>query len=128
MYGQRYCIRRNQAHPLRGGKLRPGRHGTNRTGRSGGNVYASYVQDCTIKSLNKAGGMYGIQTGSWGWSNQIRVTNSTVVAENSMAGGISGDFGNAENAHAYMKEMQISNTQIKAKTAHTITKNMHFKT
>lgn len=83
---------------------------------SGGNVYASYVQDCTIKSLNKAGGMYGVQNGSWGWSNQIRVTNSTVVAENSMAGGISGDFGNAENAHSYMKEMQISNTQIKAKS------------
>ena len=80
--------------------------------QTGGNTYTSYVQDSTINGPSKVGGITGEFYG--GWILQSVVTNTLVNATETYAGGIAGLFGNHEQAHGYMREIEVIDTDIKA--------------
>lgn len=80
--------------------------------QTGGNIYTSYVQDSIINGPSEVGGIVGDFTG--GWILQSIVTRNLITATESFAGGIAGIFGNHEQAHGYMRETEVTDTDIKA--------------
>lgn len=80
--------------------------------QTGGNIYTSYVQDSIINGPSKIGGITGEFVG--GWILQSVVNKSLITAVDTYAGGIAGLFGNHEQAHGYMREIEVIDTDIKA--------------